>query len=68
MNSRGTRAWNRSLMELTKTVVGFRQRSGSVSASGWTASPKPGPEVRGSPSVWYLAWPMPLRRFAKVIA
>jgi hypothetical protein len=67
-NSRGTRAWNKSLIEFTKMRRGFFQRSGSVRASGWTVRPKPGPEVRGSPSFWYLACPMPLRRLAMVRA
>jgi len=41
----------RSDMELTKQTLGLRQRSGSRRASGCSATPNPGPEVRGSPSV-----------------
>jgi hypothetical protein len=55
-------------MLFTNHCVGLRRRSGTVSASGWTASPKPGPLVRGSPSFWYLACPIPLRRLAIVRA
>jgi hypothetical protein len=35
----------------TKKTLGLRHRSGSVSAPGCKATAKPGPEVRGSPSV-----------------
>ena len=38
-------------MELTKITRGRPHRSGSISACGWTATPNPGPLVRGSPSV-----------------
>jgi hypothetical protein len=62
--SRGTRAWNRSDMELTNTVRGLRHDMGSVSVSGCTVSAKPGPEVNGLPSFWYLGEPMALSRLA----
>ena len=68
MKGTGTRAWNRSLMLLTNTSRGVRQVYGSCSASGWMVIPKPGPEVRGSPSCWYLAAPMALSRLASVSA
>jgi hypothetical protein len=61
----GTLAWNRSLMLLTNTVLGVRQVYGSRNALLWIVTPKPGPDVLGSPSVWYLAAPMALRRLAK---
>jgi hypothetical protein len=67
-NSAGTRAWNRSLIELTKTRRGSFQRNGSPSEPGCTASPNPGPLVGGLPSVWYLAWPIALSRLASVRA
>ncbi len=51
--SDGTRAWNRSLIEFTNTTRGSRQRRGMPSASSWTVTAKPDPEVRGSPSFWY---------------
>src|SRR5437764_610767 len=44
------------------------QPRGTRSASGCTVRPKPGPEVRGSPSFWYFADPMALSRFASVSA
>jgi hypothetical protein len=55
-------------MELTNTSRGCRQQSGSASAWGWVATPKPGPEVGGRPSVWYLAWPIAFSRLARVSA
>ncbi len=58
----------RSLIELTNTRSGCRHRSGTVSVSGWIVSANPGPLVRGSPSCWYLAWPIALRRLAMAIA
>jgi hypothetical protein len=64
----GTRARNISLLELTNTVHGCRQRIGRASVSGCTATPKPGPEVRGSPSAWYFALPIAFNRFAKINA
>jgi hypothetical protein len=64
----GTLAWNRSLMLLTNTVLGVRQVYGSPNAVLWVVTPNPGPDVRGSPSVWYLAAPMALRRLAKARA
>ena len=38
-NSSGTRAWNRSLIELTKTVRGVRHRYGSANDCGCQATP-----------------------------
>jgi hypothetical protein len=52
----------------TKTFLGLRQRSGSSSASGCNVTPNPGPDVRGSPSVWYFDCPMALSRPASVRA
>ncbi len=68
MNGRGTRAWNRSLIEFTNTVRGVLHAYGSNSDSGCTATPKPGPLVRGSPSFWYFGAPIALSRFDRVIA
>ena len=51
MNSVGTCACHRSDMLFTNTVRGVRHRFGRSSAKGWTAKPKPGPLVRGSPSL-----------------
>jgi hypothetical protein len=67
-NSSGTRAWNRSLIELTNTSRGSRHRNGRLRSPSWRATPKPGPEVRGCPSVWYFADPIAFRRFASVSA
>jgi hypothetical protein len=47
---------------------GSRHRNGKSSVSECTATPKPGPDVRGSPSVWYFALPIAFNRFAKVNA
>ena len=52
----------------TKTFRGLRHLSGSSSASGWSVTPNPGPEVRGSPSVWYFGWPIAFSRLANVRA
>lgn len=46
----GTLAWNRSLIEFTKTRRGFRQPYGSSSLSGCIVRPNPGPLVFGFPS------------------
>jgi hypothetical protein len=55
-------------MLFTNTLRGVRQRSGSVIASSWTVTPKPGPDVRGSPSFWYFAEPMAFNRLASFSA
>jgi hypothetical protein len=55
-------------MELTNTSRGDRQRNGIASASGCIVTANPGPDVRGSPSFWYLGCPMAFRRLARVIA
>ena len=68
MNATGTRAWNRSLMLLTKTSLGVRHVYGKSRASGWTVIPKPGPDVRGSPSFWYFSAPMAFSRLASANA
>jgi hypothetical protein len=57
-----------SAMLSTKQTLGLRHRSGSGSASGCGATPNPGPEVRGSPSVWYFACPIAFSRLASVSA
>jgi len=67
-NSAGTRAWNRSDIELTNTTRGSRHRNGAVKVCSWVATPNPGPLVRGSPSFWYFADPIPFNRFANVSA
>jgi len=67
-NSTGTRAWNRSLMLLTKIRSGWCKPCGVVRVSGCSVSPNPGPEVRGSPSTWYFADPIALSRRAIVRA
>jgi hypothetical protein len=67
-NGRLTRACPTSDMLLTNTVRGWRQASGSASASGCMVAPNPGPEVRGSPSFWYLGWPIAFSRRARVSA
>src|SRR5437667_8712797 len=64
----GTRAWNRSLMELTKTTRGSRHRYGNARSDSWTVTPNPGPDVRGSPSAWYLADPIAFNRLARANA
>ncbi|SIN29052.1 Uncharacterised protein [Mycobacteroides abscessus subsp. abscessus] len=64
----GTLAWNRSAIEFTNTTRELRHRRGSSNACGCTVTPKPGPDVRGSPSVWYFSEPIALSRFARVIA
>src|SRR5512135_2547617 len=66
MNSSGTRAWNRSLIELTNTSREVRHRRGTSSAAGCKVRPKPGPEVHGSPSTWYLPAPIAFSRRARV--
>ena len=58
-NQSGTSRWNRSDMELTNTLLGLRQRSGSPSVSGCRVSRKPRR---------YLGWPIARSRFAKVSA
>jgi hypothetical protein len=58
----------RSLIELTKITHGRRQRLGSSSSVGGMVTPKPGPLVRGSPSCWYLAWPIAFSRAASARA
>jgi hypothetical protein len=58
----------RSLMESTNTSRGVRHVYGKTSASGCTVIPKPGPEVRASPSFWYFGAPMAFRRLARVNA
>ena len=58
----------RSLMLLTNTSRGVCQVYGSRSASGWTVIPKPGPEVRGSPSFLYFSAPIAFSRLARVKA
>lgn len=68
MNSSGTLGWNRSDIELTNTLRGLRHLSGSVRTSSCRATPNPGPDVRGSPSVWYRGEPIALSRFAIVRA
>ena len=68
MNSVGTRACHKSDMLFTNTVRGVRHRFGRLSAPGWTAKPKPGPLVRGSPSCWYFGLPMAFNRLASVSA
>ena len=55
-------------MESTNTSRGVRHVCGKTSASGCTVIPKPGPEVRASPSFWYFGAPMALRRLARVNA
>jgi hypothetical protein len=45
-----------------------RQCNGSVNASSWNVTPKPGPDVRGSPSFWYFADPIAVNRLARVSA
>ncbi len=67
-NAAGTLAWARSAMLSTKQTLGLRQRSGSVRTSSCNATPNPGPDVRGSPSVWYFAWPIAFSRLARVRA
>jgi hypothetical protein len=57
-----------SLIELTNTLRGARQRNGSVMAISWTVTPKPGPLVRKSPSFWYFADPIAFSRLAMVSA
>jgi len=54
VNAPGTRAWNRSERLSTNTTLGLRHRSGSASTASCMATLNPGPEVRGSPSVWYF--------------
>ena len=54
MKSSGTSGWNRSLIELTNTSRGVRHEYGIVRVSGCSVSAKPGPLVRGSPSVAVL--------------
>jgi hypothetical protein len=65
---RGTLACPTSDMLLTNTRRGVRHPSGSLIASSWTATPNPGPLVRGSPSRWYFADPIALSRLASVSA
>jgi hypothetical protein len=64
----GTRAWNRSLIELTNTTRGDPQVYGWRKAAGWMARPNPGPLVLGSPSSWYLADPIAFSRRASASA
>jgi len=63
-----TRAWKRSLMELTKTIRGVRHFNGWSSELGCMVTAKPGPDVRGSPSFWYFSAPIAFRRFDRVRA
>jgi hypothetical protein len=55
-------------MLLTNTVRGTRQLYGSRSAEEWVVTPKPGLEVRGSPSDGYFSVPMALSRLASLRA
>jgi hypothetical protein len=57
-----------SLIEFTKTIRGVRHPNGSSKALSCQAVPKPGPDVRESPSFWYFAWPIAFNRFASVSA
>jgi hypothetical protein len=58
----------RSAMLSTNSSLGLRHLSGSASASSCMATADPGPEVRGSPPVWYLAWPIAFGRAASARA
>jgi hypothetical protein len=67
MNSSGISSWKRSLIELTNTRRGLRQRSGSSSTSSCSVTPNAGPDPRrGSPSRarWYFALPIARSRGA----
>ncbi|GAA0698909.1 hypothetical protein GCM10009536_34560 [Streptomyces thermocarboxydus] len=55
-------------MEFTNTVHGLFHPYGTENASGCTVRPNPGPDVRGSPSAWYLGDPTVFSRFASVNA
>ncbi len=66
--SAGTLACMTSAMLSTNTTLGLRHLSGLVSTSSCMATPNPGPLVRGSPSVWYFAWPIAFSRPASVRA
>ncbi len=55
MNLSGTRLWNKSLIELTKTILGFFHLYGSSNASDCKVSLKP---------FLYRRCPMARRRFA----
>jgi hypothetical protein len=55
-------------MLLTKTSLAVRQAYGKSRASEWTVIPKPGPDVRGSPSFWYFTASMAFSRLARVKA
>ena len=68
MKSSGTSGWKRSLIELTNTKRGERHEYGIARVSEWSVSAKPGPLVRGSPSLRYLGWPMALSRLASASA
>jgi len=57
-----------SFIEFTNTLRGVRHRSGTASVSACTVTPNPGPLVRGSPSRWYLGWPIAFSRLAIVSA
>jgi hypothetical protein len=41
---------------------------GTDNAAGCTVTANPGPELRGSPSRWYLADPIAFNRFASLSA
>ncbi len=58
----------KSDMLFTNTIRRPDQEYGNRKASGWIVKPNPGPDVRGSPSFWYLAWPIALSRFASASA
>jgi phage FluMu protein gp41 len=51
-------------MLLTNTTRGSRHRNSAVSVCSWVVTPNPGPEVRGPPSFWYFADPIPFSRQA----
>jgi hypothetical protein len=58
----------KSLIELTKIICDDRHRRGTFNAARCTVSPKPGPDVRGSPSRWYFADPIACNRAANANA
>jgi hypothetical protein len=51
-----------------KDVAGLAPAERLQQRLGWRATPNPGPEVRGSPSVWYFGWPIAFSRLASVAA
>ena len=66
MKSGGISSWKRSLIELTKIIAGVAPPQRDLERVRVQGQAESGTARAGAPSRWYLAWPMRLRRAAKV--